>query len=563
MLPSPHAEVREGSDGSEWFDAEAVLPIAGQMLPSANEVVSTSDAVGGHAVNDVDGGQIGRVISTMPEAAQAKGYRGPTEALLSLGDDNEILAVRVLRSHDTTDHVDAVRANAGFLNQFIGMKLGGIDDKTSAKSIDGVSGATLTSLAMAEGIYKRMGKASGSLIFSRPLHSNDATQLFQSASSLRGDPVARVVDASGTGMGTILRTGAFVDEEIGYQGPTELLIALDRNQRIESVRIRQSFDNEPYVDYVRTEQSFWQLFTGKTIDELADWDPAQQQVEGVSGATMTSMAVAYTLPEVARKLKEAGGTEMVLQQQLPRTTFEKVGRWFARVRLPAGESALLAILIGLFVSSRFHWMHRRSFRSCWLLLVVVVVGAWTGNLVSLALLAGWASAGVSWHLAVGLLAISAVAFLLPPMNKSNPYCSHLCPHGAMQQLIRPGSKSRRRIHLPRKLTMRLGYLPAITLAVVYLVLLLAPSTDVSASEPFHAYSWRIASWTSIAFSIATLAFSAFVPMGYCRLGCPTGRLIDHLRLGAKSKRITTFDWGAILLLLVAIAVRLQNLSPPN
>ena len=51
----------------------------------------------------------------------------------------------------------------------------------------------------------------------------------------------------------MLRTGKLSDDVVGYQGPTELLIQLDITHKIQSVKIRKSFDNEPYVDYVRTE----------------------------------------------------------------------------------------------------------------------------------------------------------------------------------------------------------------------------------------------------------------------------------------------------------------------
>jgi uncharacterized protein with FMN-binding domain len=555
ILPSPHANQSKQRTESDSLEPKSVLPVLKSLLPIADTIDSDPDANGRYDVYDQAGKRVGRIATTMPDAASVKGYRGPTEALLLLSDANTILAVGLLRSHDTTEHVEEVRASDKFLNQFVGLNLGDADQQATDRSIDGVSGATLTSLAMAEGIFQRMGKASRSLVFSQPIMLDDATIFWDSADSVIGDSVAGVVDFSGVTIGTILRSGDFVDDEIGYQGPTELLIKVDDEDKVAGIQIRHSFDNEPYVDYVRDEKAFWQLFEGKSFDDLAQWDPAAQQVEGVSGATMTSMAIAYTIPEVAKRISQAGGIEKIRQQSVPLGLLEKIKTRVEAIRWSVSELSMLGLLGVLYLASVFHWMHHHVFRWIWLVSVIAIVGIWTGNLVSLALLTGWASAGISWHLAIGLLVIVAVAVLLPPTNKSNPYCSHLCPHGAVQQLIRPTSKSRRRLRLSQRSSNVIRYLPAITLAMVYLALLLKPSMDVSIAEPFYAYSWRVASWTSIGFATATLVFSAMVPMGYCRLGCPTGRLIEHLRLGAKRDQITAFDFGMVILLAAAVLLR--------
>ena len=93
------------------------------------------------------------------------------------------------------------------------------------------------------------------------------------------------------------------------------------------------------------------------------------------------------------------------------------------------------LVAGLF--SRLGWFRHRVARRLWLLVVIVVIGLWSGNLISLALVAGWSAEGVAWKLAPGLSAIMGITLLLPPLTKGNPYCNHLCPHGALQQLIKP------------------------------------------------------------------------------------------------------------------------------
>ena len=64
-------------------------------------------------------------------------------------------------------------------------------------------------------------------------------------------------------------------------------------------------------------------------------------------------------------------------------------------------------------------------------------------------------------------------------------------------------------------------------------------------EPFDAYLPAVAGVAALAIFAASLAASAVVPMAYCRHGCPTGALLDHLRL---HRRSGTFTWRDGLLL---------------
>jgi polyferredoxin len=213
----------------------------------------------------------------------------------------------------------------------------------------------------------------------------------------------------------------------------------------------------------------------------------------------------------------------------------------------------MLLLAGLL--SLLGWFRHRIARRLWLVLTVTVIGLWAGNLVSMALISGWAAEGIGWRLAPGLCAIAFVSLLTPAITKGNPYCNHLCPHGSIQQLIRPVHKSRRRWK-PAPSTMKwFAKIPGLTLVLAYVILIVVPTIDLSSWEPFHAYLFRIASWTSVLLAIATLALSAVIPMGYCRLGCPTGRLIDYLRRTSISHRITSADFVAVALLVFALVYR--------
>lgn len=418
-----------------------------------------------------------------------------------------------------------------------------LGDPPATVKIDAVSGATLTSLALAEGLLKRLGSSRPSLVFPDPLQVDEIQTWFPEATSVENDSgIVRGPD--NVILGRVLRTGPMSDDVIGYQGPSELLLQLSADQQVMALKIRRSFDNEPYVDYVRQERGFWSIFRDMTLPQLAEFSPKQAGVEGVSGATMTSQAIAETIVQAATaKAKQDSQTDSHSADRR------------ASMRFSAADIGTLVILVLLAVLSRFRRFHHGMLRRCWLATAVVIIGLWSGNLISLALVAGWSAEGVAWRLAPALAAIAGVTLLMPPLSKRNPYCNHLCPHGAIQQLILPKPKSKRRIRLPASLTRTLRYLPGGILIVAYLWIVMVPRVDLSSWEPFHAYLFRVAGWGSLVLALATLLISACVPMAYCRFGCPTGRLIDHLRRTATSNRIQTADIVAIGLLLFALAAR--------
>lgn len=508
-------------------------------------VLPAQDAAGMWPVASTDGSVVALVARTLPAAEEVVGYRGPTEASILLDKDSlQILSVGLLNSADTKEHIETVVNDDAFLQQFEGWPWGGPPADTK---IDAVSGATLTSLALAEGVLKRIGGARPSLVFRESISIDEIEDWFPQPITFDA-ATGQVHSEQGEWLGRVIRSGPHSDDLIGYQGPTEMLLKLSPENRIESIKLRRSFDNEPYVDYVRVEAGFWATFEGKTLSELADFVPAEAGVEGVSGATMTSLAVADTLVAAAKDLVEADA-----EQPPAETWFAASG--FDSVRWTRAEVATIATLLFAGLLSWLGWFHHRIVRRTWLIAVIAVIGLWSGNLISMALIAGWSAEGVAWQLAPGLAAITAVALLLPPLSKGNPYCNHLCPHGAVQQLVRPGSRWRRKLRLSPSKIRWLKRIPGATLVIAYLVLITAPSIDLSSWEPFHAYLFRIASWGSIALAVATIALSALIPMGYCRLGCPTGRLIDYLRRSAASDRIGTGDYVAIGLLLVSLMIR--------
>jgi len=61
----------------------------------------------------------------------------------------------------------------------------------------------------------------------------------------------------------------------------------------------------------------------------------------------------------------------------------------------------------------------------------------------------------------------------------------------------------------------------------------------------------VAGIAALAIFGVSLAASLAVPMAYCRHGCPTGALLDHIRLNRRSGSITWRDGLLLTCLVVA------------
>ena len=71
-------------------------------------------------------------------------------------------------------------------------------------------------------------------------------------------------------------------------------------------------------------------------------------------------------------------------------------------------------------------------------------------------------------------------------------------------------------------------------------------------EPFDAYVWEVAGGVTIAIALVGLVASAFIPMAYCRFGCPTGALLKLFEFSSHDKGWNKRDYLSLALLGVAL-----------
>jgi NosR/NirI family nitrous oxide reductase transcriptional regulator len=539
-----------------WSD---VLPVIQEVLPEADQVVDSSsteaDIETATEVRDANGQLIAQVLRTSPAANHILGFSGPTDVLLVMNPDSELIAARILSSRDTRDHVQKVLDDETFLQSLVGRSQ---QDLLNLQDVDAVSGATLTSYAILESIRFRVSKLSTdgagpsrltSLKFPEPPRLEDVRLLYGEAAKVEPEAnstvVWKVLGLDGVEIGRLLRASPAADNNVGYQGPTDVLIAVDKQFVVTGIAVGVSYDNEPYVGYVREDEYFRKLFNGRDPSSLATMDG--NTVEGVSGATMTSQSVARSLQLTAQAfVDEEKARQATEQKQRSASAESSNGAASGRDAISLRDVSTIAITLCGVVLGLTHLRGRKWLRISYQVLVIGWLGLINGDMVSQALLLGWAQSGIPWQNALGLSLLTVAALLVPISTGRNVYCSQICPHGAVQQLVR------RRLPWQAKLSPRilagLRYLPFLLIMWVMAIgLLHLPFSPVDI-EPFDAWLWSIAGAATIAVAGVGLVGSLFVPMAYCRFGCPTGALLDYIGGGGKSwNRRDTF----VLMLVVA------------
>ncbi|MFV1996065.1 MAG: FMN-binding protein, partial [Verrucomicrobiales bacterium] len=454
----------------------------------------------------------------------------------------------IAASGDTVEHVDEIRKEETFFAPYRGLTWATAAQRAPSV-LDGVSGATLTSLAVREAIALRLSGTRPNLRFTDAVSLEEARAMFPATAQLRDSPrrvqVLEALDSGGDVLGMLLRTGHLADDFRGYRGPSEALVAVSADgETLLSVRLRSSYDNPEYVGDVEIDDRFFEGFENRDVEELVVHESAYDAgMEGVSGATMTSLAMADAVIEALREFGEGerdhGGSP---------------------IRIRARDHGLL-VVCALALLITFTPLHGKILlRRFYLAAIVLYVGFVSGDMLAQALLLGWVRHGIALNIAFGLAVLAAVAFLAPIASGRQVYCHNICPHGAAQQLLLRVAR-RNRLWVPWRLGRALRLLPALQLLGVVLVGMLGLGFDLAAIEPFDAYLWRSAGLATIVIAVGGLAASAFVPMAYCRYGCPTGELLDFVRYRRGAEKIGAREMAGIFFVLVAVAIRIwQQMS---
>lgn len=481
-------------------------------------------------VRDADKKLLGYYLNTSPRTDHLRGYSGPTNLGLALDPTGKLIDVKILASADTADHVEDITNDPYFLNAHLGLALGSPGDP----QIDAVSGSTITSHAITRSIIERLGGETTSKLFPTEILLAEFGEILPAANSLEPHPewpgVTTVLDEKKNIIGQALRTAPSLEYLHGYQGPTDTLIVLDPNgDTIIGLRFRKSYDNEEYYERILDDEDYLKLYNGKSVQEIINLDHAKAGIEGVSGATMTSWAIAES---IKRRLAH-------FDSQRQPVSFE----------FPWRNLLLIILTFGAIVFSFTKLRGRPFLRLSWQLFVIITLGLILGDLLSQALLIGWAKHGLPLADSFGLILLATAALLVPWASGHQLYCHHLCPHGFLQQwFIKLPIKP---LKIPPTLHKILSKLPSFLLVIIVASLFLGASLNLADFEAFDAWLWRSAGIATIVIAILGLLASLFIPLAYCKYGCPTGALFHFLRKTSATEKFSSRDLVVGLLLIAA------------
>ena len=317
-----------------------------------------------------------------------------------------------------------------------------------------------------------------------------------------------VIDQKRNRIGHVARTMPHCRDIKGYSGPTDVLLVSDATDKLLGVAIRHSYDTPSHVKDVTSDYLFMEGWKGFTWEQIAErMDLNRNGVHVVSGATRTSEAVAKSIVRRAQ-------LGVRVQSSLPAFAF----RWHdAALLLLSGFGLGLAFLKKPWIQKRKAWIHGA---------MVLYLGLLSGDLLAQSLLVSWMQHGIPWRTLPGLVLLATVAFAVPWATGHPVYCTHICPHGHAQRWLMKLIPAPRKLKLGPDEKWSFSLLPGLLLLVVLLVTFLELPLDLSGFEPFDAWAIRSAGVATLLVAAASLLFAAFVPMGYCRFGCPTGFLLE-------------------------------------
>jgi polyferredoxin len=224
--------------------------------------------------------------------------------------------------------------------------------------------------------------------------------------------------------------------------------------------------------------------------------------------------------------------------------------WLRHVRWRWQDSGHAAVILAALLMAFTHLRGIPWVRHLHHAALVAYVGFAAGEMLSQSLLGGWAGHGTPWQTAPGLLLLAAVALLAPVLTGRQLYCHHICPHGALQQLLAKRLPIQWRV--PRRLDFLLGLLPYALLIFVLLTIIRGWSVNLNALEPFDAYLIKVAGWGTLAVAVIGLVAALFTPLAYCKYGCPTGAVFRLLRFTGDRDRLGLRDWIAAAVLGAAL-----------
>lgn len=212
----------------------------------------------------------------------------------------------------------------------------------------------------------------------------------------------------------------FTGEGMGYGGPLEVAVLVDTSVLIQKLIIITHNETPSYVSKVMGKAFPRQMIHMSYTDEFS----LERDLDGVSGATYTSGAIAGAAKQACQKI-----AEQQKAYQIPESRSSTMKFGFPEILL------ILLFALSLYgVYSKVKW--KKTLRWSIMIVSLIVLGFWLSVPLSILkinsfLLGYWPDwhTGIYWYLLIG----GAILSLL--VTNKTIYCTWICPFGTAQDCL--------------------------------------------------------------------------------------------------------------------------------
>jgi NosR/NirI family nitrous oxide reductase transcriptional regulator len=314
----------------------------------------------------------------------------------------------------------------------------------------------------------------------------------------------------------------------GYAGPIDVSMTVGLDGTIQRVTYLRSAETTSYLKDIES-AGFYEEFEGIPLDGES------YQIDALTGATLTTEAIARSVSSLV-----SIGRESPLEIYIDT---EPAG-FVVKAELPATWIIDAALITLIFV---LVWIKgiRRSKRLIQGIgiLTVLYLGFYLNNSFTyVTFLQPFMGSGWSYMLGIyaGLVLISAIW-------DGNSYCRYICPYGNVQHLLlKFGPKIRGKLPI----STRVGHAIRWLLTAVLIVAIFMGLKDWGSYELFpDLFGMEVLESGWFWLSAGIILISAYYPMLWCRVLCPTGAVLDTIadiaRPGKARKKAGTSSLAGI------------------
>lgn len=325
-------------------------------------------------------------------------------------------------------------------------------------------------------------------------------------------PYYEIRDLSSNIKGYILYTEELKTTKQGFGGKLPLTILVDATGQIKEVIIGPNRETPSYLELIKKE----------LLQKFKNYTPhnSNYKIDAITGATFTSTAV---IEGVLSSLS-LFSSKVLYKSSEPHL--------YSYSLLKLDITTVLSIVIFfIFVAISVNSKIIYRFRYIYLSLVIIVIGFILKRFLSIGDILRLISIQLPASSFLPLWLIFTLGIIIITIIWGRIYCWHICPYGAIQELIIFWKK--RPLTLPKKITTKLGNIKFILLGASSFFVGYNYNFSFISFEPF-SLMFRPVEWLKgikeepIAFIIivGTIVLGIFIYRVWCSFFCPLGALFN-------------------------------------